>query len=114
MKRLLAVFLISCRLSAPVSSSGQDAEPDSGLVDARRSVVTKADSGYVDDDGSSDACNVACVNLWRLQCSESGRNAAGQTCSSVCRKSLSLLNVSCVSLAKTQSDVRLCQVRCER
>jgi len=113
-KRLLAVFLISCHWSAPASSFGQDGETDSGLVDARKSVVTKADSGYADDDGSSDACNAACANLWRLQCSESGRNAAGQTCSEVCRKSLLLLNVACVSLAKTQSDVRLCQVRCER
>lgn len=119
----LLALLARCHLSssppAPSPLAAQDwrdGQADSApVMDARRTVApTKADSGYRDDDGAGDACGVACLNLWRLGCPEAERNAASDTCAEVCRKSLSLLNVSCVSTAKTQSAVRLCQVRCDR
>ena len=120
MKSLALSLLACCHLSSPYSAPGsqdvQDGQADIALVvDARKTVVpARADSGYRDDDGSGDACSTACHNLWRLGCPESQRNAANDTCSTTCRKSILLLNVPCVSLAKTQTEVRLCQVRCER
>ena len=120
MKALALSVLACCHLSspysAPASQDAQDGQADTALVvDARKTVVpARADSGYRDDDGAGDPCSVACRNLWLLGCPESQRNAASETCAKVCRKSLSLLNVSCVGAAKTQSAVRLCQVRCDR
>jgi hypothetical protein len=59
-------------------------------------------------------CATACTTLRRLDCPEGKPTPKGAPCEAVCEGNAELLEIVCVTQAKSVEAVRLCNVRCRQ
>ena len=63
-------------------------------------------------DGGDPTCSGACTNLRALGCPEGNPSPGGVPCETICANAQSLIDLRCVSSAKSTAAVATCGVRC--